>query len=411
MSTSPGEQAAVKIESATLDTLDPVFISDPFPRLAELRDLGPVVQRDSRPEYLVTTFKGCQKVLGDVRSFTQPTDFFVDLFGGVVFEALDDDRHHQLRAVWSPRFERDYLQTHVQPLVLEIVRSTLDKGLAQGTPVEAVGALTSGIPTRIIAALLGVDPEDYGFFSSCSNRMSQLRQAQTRAEHGEAELQNEVKVATKQLNAYMAERIKDRRAKATEDLISLMVHAEAAKELSEQDLIANCTQLVFAGNETTVKLLGHLTIVLAQHPEYIRRMHDGTLEAARVIEETLRYVTIAQVGAPRYVGAQGATLLGQELPAGAQVIPLLGAANRDPDRWQNPDVFDPDRESQRHLGFGFGMHSCLGLNLARLEAEIYLQEMLRRCTAWKASDVDYGNNFSVRGPVTFMLDTVQRGSE
>jgi cytochrome P450 len=411
---SPSNQNGTAVgvtPSASLDILDPGFIRDPFPTLGELRQVGPVVRRDTHDEYLVTTFKACQKVLGDVRSFHQPTEFFVDLFGGVVFEALDDERHHQLRAVWAPMFERDYLHTHVRPLVNEVVGNTLDQAIGGDEPVEGVGSITSGIPTRIIAALLGVDPEDYAFFSSCSNRMSQSRQAQTRAQRGDAQLGDQVRAATKELNAYIAEQVEDRRARATDDLISVMVHAEAAQGMTQQDLVANCTQLVFAGNETTVKLLGHLTIVLAYHPEYIDRLHAGTIEPSRVIEETIRYVTIAQVGAPRYVAPQGATLLGHELPAGAQVIPLLGAANRDPARWEHADTFDPDREPIRHLGFGFGMHSCLGLNLARLEAEIYLEELVRRCSTWEVSGVDYGANFSVRGPVGFTLNTTRRGSE
>ena len=214
------------------------------------------------------------------------------------------------------------------------------------------------------------------------------------------------KRATAALNDYLREQLTARRCPAHDgaDLITTMVRADyACAHMTEQEIVASNTQLVFAGNETTAKLLAQVLVTLAAHPDQRRAIHaDRTLIPATV-EEVHRFEAITHSVFRDAIG-DDAVIGDVTIPADQRITLLLGAANRDPARWDHADRFDVFRKKLPHLGFAFGMHSCLGMNLAKLEAQIFLEEVIAVLPDWQVEQpVEYGKNFAVRGPSAVVL--------
>jgi cytochrome P450 len=198
------------------------------------------------------------------------------------------------------------------------------------------------------------------------------------------------------MNQFVATVIEERRRNPGDDLVSKMVVTEV--EMSEAERVAANTQLIFAGNETTSKLMGHCLVALALHPEQKEEIRKDRSLIPQAIEEVHRWTSV-KVWNIRFVKAEEAELAGVVLPQGATVMALQSLGNRDPERWDAPSVFDIHRVSQSHLGFGIGPHACLGMNLARLEIETVLNRFLDEVPDWEVNDVDYGLNAMIRGPV------------
>lgn len=173
--------------------------------------------------------------------------------------------------------------------------------------------------------------------------------------------------------------------------------------MTEQEIVASNTQLVFAGNETTAKLLAQIVVTLAAHPEQRRAVASDPSLIPAAVEEVHRLETITH-SVFRDVLGSPATVGGVEIPADARITLLLGAANRDPARWERAHEFDVRRPKRPHLGFAFGLHSCLGMNLARLEAQVFLERLLDALPDWQVrTPVDYGTNYAVRGPAAVLV--------
>jgi cytochrome P450 len=173
--------------------------------------------------------------------------------------------------------------------------------------------------------------------------------------------------------------------------------------MTDNEVIASNTQLVFAGNETTAKLMAHTLVSLAAHPDQRRLLAGDRSLIPQAIEEVHRWQTITQF-IDRDVRNGDVQLGGVVIPNGSVVTPMQGAANRDPARWETASSFDITRPPRQHLGFGFGMHSCIGLNLARLEAQIWLDRFLDELPDYEVvRDVDYGSNFQLRGPLAVQI--------
>jgi cytochrome P450 len=201
------------------------------------------------------------------------------------------------------------------------------------------------------------------------------------------------------MNAYVAEIIAERRGKPTDDLVSALVHSDVAKHaMSEQEIIASLTQLVFAGNETTANLMALTLAALSAHPDQRRMLvRDRSLIPA-AIEEVNRWSTPIAVKMRNARGGN-AEVAGIPIPDGDTVMCLPIAANRDPTQWDRPEKFDVLRPIKSHLGFGFGKHVCLGLNLGRLETIVWLNRLFDELADWVVvGEVEYGTNFFIRGP-------------
>jgi cytochrome P450 len=383
---------------------EPGFNQDPFPVLEEIRRAGPVVYNQQRGTWMLTSYPDVARVLGDARRYAQgETEAFTDFFGGPTMETIDDpERHDAIRGVWAEDFQRGSLESQ-RPLVERVVAEQLDpfvERVRSGEAVDAVTAMTRNIPTLVIANMLGIETTMFGQFSAWSDAMGAIAEGALDTSHHGMETIMAGRQATAELNAYIAGQVEDRRRHPTDDLVGKMVSAEFAKTaMTEQEIIASNTQLVFAGNETTAKLMAHALVTLAAHPDQRRLLVNDRSLVPQAVEEIHRWQTITQF-IDRDVRETDVELRGVTIGRGSVVTPMQGAANRDPDRWDAPSTFDITRPPRQHLGFGFGMHSCLGLNLARLEAQVWLDRLVDQLPDFElAEEVDYGSNFQLRGPL------------
>lgn len=389
----------------TFDTADPRFVRDPWPRYEQIRELGGVVFNERNNRWMVAGFEDARTIL------TTPTIFGSErgqveqagVFGGPTMEFYDGPHHDRMRSIWSDDF-RPRTLSMLRPVIAAVVRRRLAPvvhRLAAGETIEVVSELTRGIPTEVIAHMLGIESEMVGSFSDWSDAMGASAEGYTNPGERGAQLIAVGKAATAELNDYIRGQITRRRCPSFDgaDLITTMVrHDYACTHMTEQEIVASNTQLVFAGNETTAKLLAQIVVTLAAHPEQREALVDDLSLIPAAVEEVHRHETVTHsvfrdaIGDDAFVGSI-------RVPDARRITLLLGAANRDPARWEHPERFDVFRKKLPHLGFAFGLHSCLGMNLARLEGQIFLEELLVALPNWRVhGQVDYGMNYAVRGP-------------
>jgi cytochrome P450 len=392
----------------SLSFREPGFNQDPFPVLEEIRTAGPVVYNELRGTWLLTSYPDVARVLGDTRHYAQgETEAFTDFFGGPTMETIDEpQRHDAIRGIWAPDFQRGNLESR-RPLVERVVAERLDPfvdRVRSGETVDAIAEMTRSIPTLVIASMLGIETTMFQQFSAWSDAMGAIAEGALDTSDRGMETIMAGRQATAELNEYIAAQVEDRRRQPTEDLIGKMVASGYANSaMSEKEIIASNTQLVFAGNETTAKLMAHTLVTLAQRPDQRRTLASDRTLVPQAVEEVHRYQTITQF-IDRDVKESDVEIRGVAIPRGSVVTPMQGAANRDPERWDHPGDFDITRPPRQHLGFGFGMHSCIGLNLARLEAQVWLDRLLDKLPEYElAEEVDYGSNFQLRGPLAVQI--------
>jgi cytochrome P450 len=397
------------IPSVSTDLQSERFNRDPYPVLAELRRIGPVVFHEGLGRFLVLSFAGCTEVLGDVRRFDSSglAGFFEDHFGGLTMEALDDRRHDQMRAVWAPDFQRGRLDRR-RNLVVDVVRRftvPFVERVRDGEVVDAMTTMTRGIPTLVMARMLGLEDDCWPQLAAWSEAMGRMSEGlRDPSSRGEA-LVRASHAATAELNAYLSGVLDERlsRPLAGDDLLSLMLRDDFGRSMSAQEVVASATQLVFAGTETTSKLMATTLVALAEYPDQAELVRADRALVPKVVEEVHRWRTLTQV-IPRHACADDSSVQGVPIPRGAAVDVLTGAANRDPHRWEDPDRFDVRRGFRGHLGFGHGMHICLGLSLARLEMQVWLDLVLDMLSGYRiAAPLDYGQNFNIRAPKEVLI--------
>jgi cytochrome P450 len=382
---------------------EPEFLADPYPVFDALVDAGPIHYDEHIGQYVVTGYLECARILGDPITFDSDKLLLEKVMGGVTMEAMDNPRHDQVKGIWAPAFRRRALESRGQ-MISEIVARSVDpyvERLRDGEIADAITGMTRAIPTTVIATMLGIPTEDVPQFTAWSDTAVNLIEGYTDHSPAGAAKIAAGEAATNALNDYLRSRVADRRAQAARDgsdLVSQMVHHPAAATMTEREIVASNAQLVLAGNETTAKLMSLTLIALAMHPDQRALLvRDRTLIPA-AIEEVNRWHSVINA-LWRFVKPASAAVAGVELPAGSAIMCLLGGANRDPSRWENARAFDVTRPELGHLGFGFGLHSCLGINLSRLETRIWLDRLLDHLPEWElAGEPVFGSNWGMRGP-------------
>lgn len=375
---------------------DPDFVVNPYPRLEEIRAAGPIVRDADSGYYMVTGYRESARVMGLAKLFASDVEHFIALFGGATMECMDNPRHDQVKSIWAKDFQRGTLagqRAFIQRVVDEQTSSLIER-LGAGETVDAVTGITRALPTIVIAQMMGIPPEDFLQFVQWSDDMGGILEARDDGSPEGQALKERASQATAELNAYLATEIVKRRAGTGEDVVTKMAQSEVP--MAKDEIIASNTQLVFAGNETTSKLMGYTLIALAQHPEQRRELLADRTLIPQAIEEAHRWTSVLVYNI-RFVKEDNTLVAGVPLPAGATVMVMQAAANRDPDRWDSPELFDIHRPLQAHLGFGVGPHSCLGLNLARLETEVLVNKLLDEVPDWTIDNPTWGSNPMVRG--------------
>jgi cytochrome P450 len=268
---------------------------------------------------------------------------------------------------------------------------------------DVVTGLAYPLPVAVICRLLGVPIADEPHFSRASAILAKALDpiyTVTGEAHGNVD---EIVGAGQWLRQYLRDLIARRRADPGDDLMSALIHVEeSGDQLTEDEIVATCNLLLIAGHETTVNLIANATLALLRHPAQWAALREEPHRVAAVVEETLRYDPPVQLTSR--IAADTMTIGDTTVAKGDVMLLLLAAANHDPAAVDRPDEFDPDRETIRHLGFGKGVHFCLGAPLARLEAAVALSKLTARFPdARLAAEPQYKPNLTLRGMSTLVI--------
>ena len=358
----------------------PDLASDPYGFFNYMRNTEPVwrgtlMESDLMPEELKNpenwTLFDFESVF---TAFREDTVFASEMYNqtiGLVFGptilGMAGKQHHDHRSLVSKAFKQSALALW-EPEVIDPICDQLVDEFRNDGQVDLVKAVTFEFPTRVTAALLGLPQEDLEMFRRLSMELISI------TEDIEAGLNASVELGT-----YFQEQVDQRRREITDDVIGDLVAAEIdGEKLTDEAIISFLRLLLPAGLETTYRSSGNLLQLLLTHPDQLEALQrDRTLMAA-AIEEGIRYET------PLVLVTRNTTrdveMHGKTIPAGAQVNLCMGAANRDDKRWENPDVFDIHRPRRAHISFAGGIHSCLGMHLARVETKAMLTSLFDRVT-------------------------------
>jgi cytochrome P450 len=288
--------------------------------------------------------------------------------GGQTMLTADPPDHTRLRKLAVMAFTARRVR-ELRPRIEAITDELLDAAVAAGPTMDLIAALAFPLPITVISELLGVPHADRGHIRAWSRQLIDSIAMPDGLELAEQ--------ASQAFDDYMRDLIRRRRSEPGDDLISGLIAArERNDQLSEDELTAACVLLLVAGHETTVNLIGNGMLALFSHPDELRRLRDDPGLIRSAVEELLRYDSPAQAVQRVVVGE--VEIGGVTLSDGERVLAMLGAANRDPDRFPEPDRLDVARADNRHLSFGNGPHFCLGAPLARLEGEIAIGALVRR---------------------------------
>jgi cytochrome P450 len=356
-----------------LDFADPDFLRDPYPALARLRERGPVSYHAPTGRWLAAGHAAVEAVLRDRRLGR----FWQDREPAAEFEPFnllhrnqmmenEPPVHTRLRSLVAKAFTRG----HVERLGPAIAGEAAALLAATGREFDLLAEVAEPLAVTVIAELLGVPPADRHRLRPWSAAMVRMYEV-TRTPQTEAA----ALTACREFAGYLGDLAERRRAAPREDLISHLVAVrDGTDRLSADELVASAILLLNAGHEASVNALGGGVVALLRHPAQLARLRADRTLLGSAAEEMIRY------DPPLHMfirtAAADVAVAGVTVPAGAEVAALLGAANRDPAVFAGPDTFDAGRDPNPHVGFGAGLHFCLGAPLARLELRTAVTALL-----------------------------------
>lgn len=385
--------------------LDPAFIADPYPFYRRLRETAPVF-KTPQGFWLLTRYEDVAFALRD-RRFGK--DFAAnvarrygsaDVMKGAAIASLartmlvlDPPDHTRLRGLVNKAFTARRV-ADMRPRIKAIVDQQLDRVVDKGE-MDVMRDLAHRLPVIVICDMLGIPEEHRAPFLAASNVNGRILEPVplTREEMDQADLNSQMG------NAYFRQLCELRRREPQDDLTTELVRAEeAGDKLTTEELEANIGLLFGAGHETTTNLIGNGLLALHRHPDQWERLKIDPSLIPNAVEELLRYDSSVQLTGR--VAISEVEIGGVTLPAQESVIALLGAANRDPAQYPDPDRLDVGRQHIRPMSFGGGIHHCLGAQLARLEAELVLAALIERMPTLTLPEKDrpaWRRSFTLRG--------------
>lgn len=383
------------------------FADNPWPALKALREQGPVVWHKGYQRWLITTDRDIRKVALNSDRFTVEGTVVEDLFGADAFIAMDDRaRHNDFRGVWAESFRPQAmasLRGDVAEIIAELIKPVAEK-FHSGEAVNISLALCRPLPTMVIALMMGVPRERLSDIVQWSDALAGGSTSYVDEASKQQIIENREQAKTA-LADYMLELLKQRRQSPGSDLISLIAREAATKKFPDQQIVQNLRQLLFAGNETTAKWLDHIFLTYGQYTDARREITADRSLIRGANEEVMRWQGV--VGTlPRKVRGGAIVVAGVELGDGDDVSCVLASGNRDAARYQNPDEFDLHRIASPNLGFGVGMHNCLGANLARLEAEMVVNALFDVIPDYEISAAYHYSSLPLRGPAPVTIARV-----
>jgi cytochrome P450 len=345
----------------------------PSPAYEPLRE-GPPLQRvtlyDGRQSWVVTGHAEARQLLADPRISAdrrhEGFPFTSGRFKGFVdqepsFIVQDDPEHNRIRRMLISEFTVRRFK-ELRPRIERIVHDALDGLLAAGSPADLVKHFSLPVPSLVICEMLGVPYENHDFFQEHSRKLIQGLSA------------DEVRTARDALTDYLTELAEDPPpgmiARLKEDQV-------ATGRMTEAQLAANSMILLIAGHETTASMISLAVITLLDNPEELAKLRSDPAAASGAVEELLRFLSIVDA-APARVAVEDIEVGDVVVKAGDGVLIGSALANRDPEVFPDPDRFDISRAARHHVAFGYGVHQCLGQNLARMELELAVPALFER---------------------------------
>lgn len=310
---------------------------------------------------------------------------------------LDPPRHTGLRSVLNREFSPGVV-ADLRGRIGELATGLLEASAAD-REIELVESFSAPLPILVISELLGV-PAEHGAW--LRDQSVALQEASSGRAAIRADGPQVADTAARELGRYFGELTRRRRAGTGGDLVSLMARAGTdAGPLSDDEIVSTCVHLMTAGHETTTNVLSKTVLALAARPQALARLRAGGRIPATAVEELVRFDSPVQ-SVTRWA-YRDTRLAGHTVPRGSKIVAMLGAANRDPDRFEHPDTLLLDRSVGRHVGFGLGIHYCLGATLARAEIEIGVAALLRALGDFTVTGVDYPGDLVFHGPSRLTL--------
>jgi len=385
--------------------LDPAFIADPYPFYRRLREAAPVF-KTPQGFWLITRYEDAAFVLRDKR-------FGKDFVGNIerrygdlarmnepaiaslarTMLVLDPPDHTRLRGLVTKAFTARRV-ADMRPRIKALVDEQLDRVIDKGQ-MDVMRDLAHRLPVIVICDMLGIPEEHRAPFLAGSNVNGRILEPvpMSREELDQANLN------TQMAGVYFKQLCDLRRREPKDDLTTELVRAEdAGDKLTAEELEANIGLLFGAGHETTTNLIGNGLLALHRQPDQWQRLKADPSLIANAIEELLRYDSSVQLTG-RVTMAE-VEIGGVTLPAHEAIVTLLGAANRDPAHYEDPDRLDVGRQNVRPMSFGGGIHHCLGAQLARLEAELVFTALVERLPGIELPEKDtpaWRRSFTLRG--------------
>ncbi|MGW3272525.1 cytochrome P450 [Streptomyces kronopolitis] len=346
------------------------------------------------PAWLVTRYAEARFVLGDQRfsralgaSHDEPRQSEGRRDSGIL--GMDPPDHTRLRTLVAKAFTVRQVEK-LRPQVRQLTQDLLDELEAAGPPVDLVDRYALPIPVAVICRMLGVPTEDRPRFRVWSD--AALSTSSLTAEELDANLE--------ELRAYMGQLIEEHRRAPQDDLMTALIDArDVGDRLSELELVDLCVGILVAGHETTATQIPNFVLALLDHPGQLALLREQPQLIDKAVEELLRFVPLGSgAGQPRYA-TEDVEVGGTLVRAGTPVLVAVGSANRDALRFEKPGTLDISRAANQHLGFGHGVHHCLGAQLARLELQEALGALVTRFPGLRlAGDVEWKSEMLVRGP-------------
>jgi hypothetical protein len=392
--------AAHRLDAAdVLDLSDPEVVADPYPHLARLRAQALVAWHSGLGLWVATSHEACGAVLRDrrlgrvFRPRTPESDW--ETFNWLHADSILDSeppKHTRLRRLVAGAFGRGHV-ARLAPRIAQLAQQLLDEAAPEGSsdPFDVLSSYAEPLPVLVIAELLGVPEADRAPLRPWSQAIVKMYEVDRTPEQ-----EAQARAASEEFSDYVEALAADRARHPGKDLLTDLVQArDGSDRLSARELVATAVLLLNAGHEASVNGFGNgLHSLLVAEPRPAVDVEDAaTVE--RLAEEALRHDSPLHLF--ERTAKEPADVAGIHLEPGEKVAALLGAANRDPAVFADPDRFDPTREPNPHLAFGAGIHFCIGGPLARLELQVSLRTLLGRFPDLQLVEAQRRPTFVLRG--------------
>lgn len=383
----------------------------PFAEHQRIRAHGPIFWSASLAGWVVSSYDDVRRVLSDRNHFTSEGTPIGDAFGAEAMLVNDTPLHNKMRAVWAEPVSMSAMMARSDNLRQIAIRllEAMGTRLKSGETVNIVEVFQD-FASEVITGLMDIprhrigDLQRWNRMLSDTPALEQAKDSPEYARHLEAKAE---------VYAFLHEEMRKRRERLLsgeqpEDLVSLMVAAEGRDGITHSIAVDNLINLFLGALDTTAKWLGNIVVVLQRHPHALEEVRADRSLLPQAIEEVMRLETVAQV-LLRLVKNDGTELASRTLKAKDRVYVLPGVANHDPTIFEDAGMFDIHRKPKPHLEFGFGMHQCLGVNIARMEALTFIGALLDMFPNLEVAGCDYGSSWALWGPLSFRVRLAQIG--